>query len=273
MDQEVPYLLRGQKTVATESSVLVSSSKYLNDADLRDWVSTHFLRRSSKDMPTPSDAYKLYMIVKELYDYDRIEALFTEDRKRFPALDAWLEERFISQYSAQDLVEAYKPGSLGYIYGRYVLDNNFQLDIVPRFDPKSQFEYYNLRSGQTHDLEHLVFGGGFDSLGELIPYYVRLSNVPRFLSPELAGQVNLMQLMGSTRFLMRTGLHYPQAYPTALKAVQQGMKIGEATGPVFLNKYEDVFHLTLPEVREKFGVPFAEDMDTLGASRAWDENR
>ena len=46
MNDDIPYLLRGINPVATDSSVLVSSSKYLNNPELRDWVATHMLRRS-----------------------------------------------------------------------------------------------------------------------------------------------------------------------------------------------------------------------------------
>jgi ubiquinone biosynthesis protein COQ4 len=272
MNDDVPYLLRGAKPVETESSVLVSSSRYLNEPRLRDWIATHFLRRSGKDTPTTSDSYKLHMILGDIYDYDRIEELFTADRKRSPELDRWFSEGFVSTYEIKDLL-AYPPGSLGHIFGRYLSDNAYQIDIVPRFEPKSQFDYYKLRSGQTHDLEHLLCGGGFDILGELVPYYARLSNVPRFLSPELAGIVNAGQLLGAQRIVMRTGLHYHQSFPQALKAMQAGMRVGESSGPIFMAKYEDVFHLTIAEARAALGIRDAAELDTREASLAWDEYR
>ena len=49
MDDALPYLLRGMRAVTTESSVLVSSSKYLNHPRLRDWVASCTLRRSGHD--------------------------------------------------------------------------------------------------------------------------------------------------------------------------------------------------------------------------------
>ncbi|WP_156839535.1 Coq4 family protein [Novosphingobium aquimarinum] len=267
---DTPYLMRGLQPVSTESSTLISSSDFLNEPRLRDWVATHFLRRSGKDTPTTSDAYKLHLILKEVQDQDRIEELFTEERKHNSELDTWMSEGFVSTFTPDNLLEN-PPGSLGYIFGRYLTDNNFQVDIVPRFEPKTQFEYYALRSGQTHDLEHIVCGGGFDILGELVPYYMRLSNVPRFLSPELAGSVNAMQLLGSTRIMMRTGLHYPQSYPMALRAAQCGMRVGQESGPIFMARYEDVFHLPIPEAREALGIRGAVDLDSREASLAWHE--
>jgi ubiquinone biosynthesis protein COQ4 len=267
---DTPYLMRGLKPVSTQSSTLVSSSDFLNEPRLRDWVATHFLRRSGKDVPTTSDAYKLHLILKEVQDQDHIEELFTQERRRSPELDRWMSEGFSSTFSKEDLL-ANPPGSLGYTFGRYLSDNGFEVDIVPRFEPKTQYEFYALRSGQTHDLEHIVCGGGFDILGELVPYYMRLSNVPRFLSPELAGAVNTMQLLGSTRIMMRTGLHYPQSYPMALQAAQCGMRVGLESGPIFMARYEDVFHLPIPEAREALGIRGAVDLDSREASLAWDE--
>lgn len=269
--EDTPYLMRNPvRPVATASSRLVSSSVFLNDPRLRDWIATHFLRKSGKDHPTTADAHKLYVILKDLWDYDRIEELFAENRRHDPALDQWFSAGFVSTYGLADLL-AYPEGTVGRIYGRYLADNKYDIDIVARFEPKSQFEYYSLRSGQTHDLEHILFGGGFDILGELVPYYVRLSNVPRFLDADLAGWVNAIQIFGSTRILMRTGLHYQAAYPMALKAVAEGIRIGESIGPVYLIRYEDVFGLSLADAREALGVRDAADLDTRAASFLWDE--
>ena len=68
------YLMRGIVPVATESSVLVSSSRYLNDPRVRDWVATHLLRRNGPDVPTPSDSIQLVQILRQRAD----------DRRRRP---------------------------------------------------------------------------------------------------------------------------------------------------------------------------------------------
>jgi Uncharacterized protein involved in ubiquinone biosynthesis len=272
MNSNVPYALRGMTAVPTESSTLVSSSRFLNEPRLREWIATHCLRRSGKDIPTTADMYQLGALMRELHVHERIEELFTAERKAWPELDRWLSDGFISTFTVDDLLD-YPPGSLGHIFGSYIQDNNFEVQIIPPFEPKSQHEYYILRSAQTHDLEHIVFGGGFNILGELIPYYARLSNTPRFLGAELSGHVNIMQVLGSTRVMVRTGLHYHQAFPTALKATQHGMRVGEEAGPIFMYKFEDLFHLTIAEVRQKLGLTTAFDFDSQEASLAWDEYR
>lgn len=271
-NDDIPYLLRGIKGIATQSSVLVSSSPYLNEPRLRDWIATSFLRRSGKDRPTSADSYELHRILRDVLDLDLIETLFSEQRLKWPELDKWFAEGFSSTFGVKNLL-AQPEGSLGHTFGKYLTDNGFEIDIVPRFEPRSQFEYYALRSGQTHDLEHIVTGGNFDILGELVPYFARLSNVPRFLDPALAGPVNAGQLLGALRLLSRTGLHYQQSFLAALAAAQAGMRVGEQSQPIFMMKYEDVFHLPIAEAREALGIRAVFPVDTSEASLAWEEYR
>ena len=270
MTDPTPYLARGGQTVTTTSTTLISSSDYLNEPRLRDWLGTAFLRKSGKDSPTSHDAYKLYAILRDLFDVDRIEALFSAERKRWPELDAWFDAGFSSSFSLADLL-ANPPGSVGHIFGSYIRDNGFEIDIVPRFEPRNQFEYFSLRSGQTHDLEHILLGGGFDILGELVPYFGRLSNLPRFLDPELVGLINPGQVLGALRLISRTGLHYYAAMPAALAAMRAGMTVGEQSGPYWMRRFEDVFHLPLDEARAALGIVGAVEVDTREASLLWPE--
>jgi ubiquinone biosynthesis protein Coq4 len=181
-----------------------------------------------------------------------------------------LSEKFISNYTRDDLL-ACPPGSLGAAFAKYVVENNFELDIIARFEPKTQYDYYRIRSAQTHDLEHIVGGGGFDILGELVPYYIRLTNIFKFLPAELAGEVSVLQVFGSMRILARTAVHYPQSWLAALGSVQRGIRVGLESGPLFMAKYEDALHLPIPRARELLGVVGAVDVDTRTASHEWDE--
>ena len=265
-----PYLMRGIKEIPTSSSVLASSSRYLNNAALRDWVATHMLRRSGADRPSPSDSMALAMLLRDLQDSERINALLAEERELNPALDAWFRARFSSSYSVTDL-KKYAPGTVGGIFYHYLSEKGFEVDIVPRFEPRNDYEYYLLRSGQTHDLEHIIGGGGFDYIGELVPYYIRLTNAFKFFGPELAGELSAMHILGATRIMTRAVLHYPQTWPTVVETITRGIAVGQRSTPIFMNCYEDVFHLPLTEAREKLGVRGARDVDTSQASDIWEE--
>ena len=109
---EYSYLMSGITPVATESSLLVSSSRYLNDPRIRDWVATHLLRRNGPDVPTPSDSIQLVQILREVQDIDRINELFAQERQKNPALDAWFREGFVSTFQRDDL-KHYGPETVG----------------------------------------------------------------------------------------------------------------------------------------------------------------
>ena len=258
----MPYLLRGVLPVETESSVLVSSSKYLNDARLRDWVSMIIFKKNGPDFPPPAEMHAMPGIIEELRDHERVEWLFTEERKTNPKLDAWFRKGFTSTFTIDDL-KGYAPGTLGGIFYQWITEGNYQIQIVPPYEPKSQLQFYNLRSGQTHDFEHILCGGGFNSMGELVPYWYRLTNVFKHIqNRELAGELCIVQILGSLRYTARTLLHYPQIWDTCVNAIQRGMRVGQESDALFMAKLEDVFHLPLAEARAALGVRGAEDIDT-----------
>lgn len=269
----IPYLLRGVNLLETESSVLVSSSKYLNSPRLREWIAMIALKRNGGDFPPQAEMHELIGILAELRDYDHIEAMFTEERKVNPALDAWFNEWHISDYQITDLKDC-APGTVGAIYYEVATKGNYEVQIVPWSEPRTQWEFFSLRSGQTHDYEHILTGGGFNSMGELVPYWLRLTNVHRHIrNKELAGEMSVMSIFGTMRYIMRTMLHYPQVWETAVKCMQQGINIGTTSDAIFLAKMEDVWYLPLEEARAKLGVRGAVDLDTQAEGDVWLEKR
>jgi ubiquinone biosynthesis protein Coq4 len=254
---DVPYLLRGVKNIPTESSMLISSSKYLNNAKLREWVAMILLRRNGDDFPPQAEMYEIVGILSDLQDKPHIEELFRLERQKNPRLDAWFEEGFMSNFNADEF-RKFPEGTLGEIFYRKVLKNAFELEIYRLPKPKTQLEFFNYRSAQTHDFEHVITGGNLDYMGE-------------HLSPELAGEVSVMQLLGSLRYTVRTMLHYPEVWPTCQSNIERGMKVGHESGPIFMNKYEDALHLPLEDARRMLGVVGAIDVDTSAPSEIWAE--
>jgi len=266
---DIPYLLRGVMPVDTESSVLVSSSKYLNHPRLREWVAMILLRKNGPDFPAQAEMYPLIGIIDELRDHDRIEALFTEERKMNTLLDDWFKEGHVSNYSLADFKD-YAPDTVGGKYYRYLFDGGFEAQIVPWQKPETQLQFYNLRSGQTHDFEHILCGGGFNYMGELIPYWYRLTNVFKFIqNKELAGELSVMQMLGSLRYTVRTMLHYPEVWETAVACIQRGMKAGQESDALFLKKIEPVFGMRIDEARQALGIRGVVDVDTSREGDIW----
>ncbi|MGH6782318.1 MAG: hypothetical protein ACREB5_09450 [Sphingomonadaceae bacterium] len=267
---DVPYLLRGVQPMTTESSVLVSSSKYLNDPRLREWIANISLKRNGPDMPAQAEMYPLIGLLDELQDKDRIEELFTAERAKNPALDAWFNEWFLSDFDA-DYFKQFAEGTLGHAFYTDVIAKDFDIVIYEKPKPKTQFEYFLYRAGQNHDLEHILTGGDFNYMGELVPAWFRITNHFKHFSPELATELSLSYLFVTMRYSIRTLLHYPTVWPTCQNAIERGMKCGHASGPLFMAKYEPVFHLSLAEARLALDVHEAEFVDTTQASMVWAE--
>ncbi|SFR91513.1 Coq4 family protein [Sphingomonas jatrophae] len=262
------YLMKGIVPLQTESSTLISSSRYLNDPRLRDWVARHMLRRNGPDVPTPSDSMKLSLIMREVQDIDHINRLIAAERAKNPALDAWFEARFSSDFSREDLAR-HAPDTVGGIFYRQLVDNDLQVDIVPKFTPRNDYEYFQLRAGQLHDFEHILGGGGFDFIGELVPYYMRLTNLFVHLSPELAGELSAFSIFGSTRIITRAVLHYPQTWLTVLDTIERGAKVGRESEPIYMMRYEEVLDMTPDEARAHLGIRGVRLADTAEASALW----
>jgi len=258
---DIPYLMRGRRDVATDSSALISSSKFLNDVRIREWVTSENLRRNGRDYPMTYGIPALISAVREVQDHDRIEELFKEARRGWPELDRWFDERYLSNLTKDD-VKGCAPGSIGGIFYRYLTDQNLEIDIIARFEPKTSFEYFFLRGVQTHDFMHILGGVGFDYLGETVPAFMKFGNLFRWFNPELAGLLNIQNTFLVMPGITRTLLHYPGSFMAKWQLAQQGMLIGSSSDPLFLHRYEDHLHLTPAEAREKFGVRNVVTIDT-----------
>jgi ubiquinone biosynthesis protein COQ4 len=267
---DIPYLYRGINLLKTDSSVLISSSRYLNNPAMREWMATELLRRNGLDVPSPSGAYKLSFIIKEIQDFAQIDRLFEQERKRWPELDRFLTERFVSTYTKEDLARL-SPDSVGGLYHTQLHDNDYRIDIVPVYEPKGHYDYWLLRSGQVHDWEHIITHGGFDSLGEVTTGFARLENIYKHFSAELACELTVMQFLLSFRFISRMALHYPAVWHDMWAAADRGRRAGRSSDAYVLKRYEDVLHLTPAQARNVLGVREVDvTVDTSIPSRIWD---
>ena len=266
------YLMTSVKPVATQSSVLVSSSPWLNHPMLRDWIATQYLRRNGPDRMTSSDtADGLIPLLAELRDRDRVVVLINREKEINPRFRAWVEERFISPLTREDFA-GYAPDTVGGIYYRYQVEHNIQLNLArDMIVPEDDFDFMRFRFGQIHDYEHIVAGGGFDTLGEVFPYFVRLSSTFTHLSPDLALAFSDLYILGGFRLPLRAGLNYPECFLSVLENMARAIRIGMKSEPVFMARFEDVLDLTPVQARETLGIREAEDVDTASVSRAFDD--
>jgi len=273
------FYLNGRRQVRTESSVLVSSSPWLNDAQVREWTSTEALRRNGHDYPLLYGLPTLMQAVDEVRDVAHAERLVAEERRRNPEFDRWLAEGFVSTYTKDDL-RAYSPGSVG----RQLFDYMDEYDLSPELNsrilanpdwkPANTIDFWNLRMGQTHDCYHILGEIGFGSVAEYFITGVVTGNVFRHLGAELAGALMTVNTLIMFPWMTRTMLHYPGAWPTLWRNLTYGYEVGQQSDMLFIRKFEDILHLPPAEAREALGWRgFAGPTDSREASLIFGEGR
>ena len=278
-DDEANIFRKGFRKVPTHSSVLVSSSPYLNSPGLREWIATESLRRNGADYPNLYGLSDMLEAADKARDIDKVETLIKAERRKNPALDRWFEERFISTYSLEDLGNN-PPGSIGRQLYEHMTSLGLSMELDPRimanpnWKPTYDIEYYNLRSGQTHDFDHLLGEVGFDVVGELFPTGLRTGNIFTHVSPELASELLLINTLNIFPWLMRSVLHYGAAWPAVWKNLSHGYEVGQKSDLLFTVKYEDLLALPPVEVRKAIGVRgFQGPVDSRAASLVFGEGR
>jgi ubiquinone biosynthesis protein Coq4 len=268
------YLQKGTQGVQTTSSFLVSSSKYLNNALLRDWMTTHFLRRNGPDHPTAGDAtLGLIQAMEQIRDVDAVLALIAREKELNPKFKTWIDARFLSQMTKKDFAMS-KPNTFGGAYYKYLSDFGLEVNLDSKLGaPRNDLEYIFHRVVQTHDFIHLMAGGPFNSLGEIVPAFVQLANIPQHMTAELAQFFCEYYIFIGTRFEMRSCLHYPSTWLTTLDMIRRAIAIGFASESFLMMPYEEAMHLSVSEARIRLGVRNAEDIDTALEDEIYTEQR
>lgn len=248
----------GRRTIKTESSVLVSSSRWLNDARIREWVSTESLRRNGDDYPLLYGIHPLMQAIDQTRDVAAAEELVAQERQSNPEFDRWLTEGFVSSYTKDDLRD-YPEGSVGRQIFEYMdkydlsPELNSRIQENPNWKPENTLDFWNLRMGQTHDCYHVIGEVGFSSLAEYFISGVVTGNCFRHLGPELAGALMATNTLIMFPWMTRTMLNYPGAWPTLWRNMTYGYEVGQQSDMLFTARFEDVFALTPAEAREKLG--------------------
>ncbi|WP_181008335.1 Coq4 family protein [Sphingomonas montanisoli] len=258
------YLGAGVKRETTDSSLLISSSRYLNNPQIRDIIATWLLRKNGPDFPVEADhTLGLSTAMAQVNPAHETAALMEEERKINPAFDAWLKEGFISTYTNDDF-HKYAPGTVGGIISKQIKERGFDIQLgldLNNFDPSNAYDYWRVRSRQTHDFEHIITGGQFNSLGEIPVIFGRTVNEATHLSPALASRLAAYTMFAGLRMISRSLLHYPETWPMAMRLLEQGIRVGRESPPFWFFRWEEVFHLTPAEARVHFGMPEAEEIE------------
>lgn len=262
---DVPSYSAGQRLLDPRrlgtTTMLSSTSKYLNDPRLRHWVAVESLRRNGPDMDHYGGPLEIIDIFRGLDDIDEINRLFGEARRKDARLDAWFEARYLIPHDMQALAEL-PEGTLGREYQKMLTEQGLQADFLPFDNTATDYDYFMRRHSQTHDIEHVVVGYRYDPLGEFALIAARQTNMLKVLGLELMEHMSVVSNLLLSTGIARFGCHYPQLLPPLYKALGEGQRIGEQmTTGLFMPRYEEMFEWTVDAVREELGIRHGPDFE------------
>lgn len=240
---------------ATESSVLISSSKYLNDAPLRGLIAQEMLRRNGADMPNTAYIPEVAQILHNLEDMPNIFRLFEEEKARLPEFKAWLDRRMQSDFKAEDVAHC-KPGTLGHIIHDFLTGSGYQIDyFFQGMKVDSDYTYYLKERTFTHDIEHMVTGFETNYAGEIALLNANMYAYYNYFRPELAVYFNRVSAYLKAKSIMKAGLHYPEGFKMTLEAEFIGAKQGrEWKRPLMMMPWRDWIDWPIEKVRAECGI-------------------
>jgi ubiquinone biosynthesis protein Coq4 len=260
---EMDYLRGGKKPLSTDSSVLISSSKYLNSSAMRFVAAQEMLRKYGTDLPPAYSQPDIISAFGELKDQDYILRLFEAERQNKPEFAQWMEDRFISKFVPAEL-EQFGPGTLGRMVYEFVTISGFDIDFMFRDAPNNDYQYWLKRFIQSHDIQHMVTGLDVTPIGEYALGNLNTTNYYDYFSPELAAELCRETTFSLSCALMRANMHYQKTAPLLFDALIVGREMAKGLKrPLFFVRWEDYFGYTIEEIREALNIVGAP------ASGAW----
>lgn len=262
-DEEQLYFTGGMEPATP--SVISTSSKYLNDPYYRDAFAQISLRRAGVDVPT---TYTIPMVGKAIgavTDYGEFARLIEEEKASKPEFAEWLRRRRHTHFQVEDMA-GYAPGTLGHHIWDFLVSTGYRMDKLQMANVTvtNDIDYVSQRRGNLHDIEHMVTGFGPNQAGELALLWANITSCAGYFSPTLAHHMSAGQTFLATAAITRTSLHYREAFPTMLEAVQAGIAMGRALKrPFMMEPWEEMLDWQVAAIVEHLEL-------TPGPGKAWD---
>lgn len=252
---ERAYFNGAMERVQTDSSVLVSSSRYLNNAELRHLVGQEMLRRNGTDMPATAFIPEVAQQLMLLEDFPRILALFEEEKARLPQFKTWCDNRLLSDFK-KDEVRHCAPGTLGAALFHWMDTSGYELDLFYReIEVVNDLTFYLRQAALNHDIEHLVTGFGPNHGGEIALLVANLHSRTLYFHPELAAFFNRIQIYLRSKTLMKDALHYPAALAINIEAEFVGATQGRNWNyPIMLAEWRTMVDWPMDKIRAELGI-------------------
>lgn len=260
-NDDAQYLKQGAVPLTTDSSILISSSKYLNSAAMRNVVSQEMLRKYGNDLPPAYFIPEMQAAFDEVTDYQEVLQLIERERSLKPEFAEWLDARFISDMKQKSL-EGCKPGTLGAMVYAFVTESGFDIDFMFKGAPEDDYQYWLKRFVQSHDIQHMVTGFDLSPIGEYALIMLNTNQYFEYFSPELAAQFSQQTTLQVCCGLMRANLHYPKTMPLLLEALSLSREMSLSLNqPLFYVKWEDYWDCSIEEIRQDLNIVGAPGKD------------
>ena len=252
---EREYFNGAIRKVESDSSVLVSSSKYLNHGELRALVSQEMLRRNGPDLPNTAYIPEVAQILIMMEDFGQIMQLFEDEKARLPRFREWCEKRALADFKKDDVKDC-KPGTLGAALYEFMVNSGYELDIFYReIQVVNDLTFYLRQTALTHDIEHIVSGFGPNHGGEIALLTANMHGKTRYFRPELAAFFNRVQVYLKAKTIMKDGLHYPEAMALNLEAEFRGAEQGRNWNyPLMLADWRAMVDWQIADIRDELGI-------------------
>jgi ubiquinone biosynthesis protein COQ4 len=253
LDRE--YMEGKARPLSDYGSVLMTSSKFLNSARMRDVYAQEGLRKVGHDVPPTYMVHQAAMTFAELTDEAEVEALLVKEKGRYAEFAAWLDRRSLADFTIAEL-SAYKPDSLGGIVHEYLTRTGFDLNHSKRgLQPTSDHSYMQKQRVVGHDIEHIVTGLLPNPLGEYALISCNLATYYKFFSPDFASEMTRMSGFLLSTGTMKLNLHYPALMGEFLNANRIGIEMGQGmTKPLLIADWRAYLDWTIADIREELNI-------------------
>lgn len=254
-DADRAYFNGNIRKVETESSVLVSSSKYLNNPALRGLIAQEMLRRNGPDLPNTAYIPEVAQILHDLEDMARVMELFEIEKARLPLFRQWLDNRSLSNFTLDETRHC-APGTLGAAIHDFMANSGYQLDLFfQEIQVVNDFTFYLRQTALTHDIEHIVSGFGPNHGGEVALINANMHAKVRYFHPDLSAFFNRIAYYLKAKTIMKDGLFYPEAMAVNLEAEFMGAEQGRNWAyPLMLVDWRKYIDVQIADIRRELNI-------------------
>lgn len=254
-DADRAYFNGRIQKIETQSSVLVSSSKYLNHSGLRALIAQEMLRRNGPDLPNTAYIPEVAQILHDLEDMPRIIELFEMEKARLPLFKRWLDRKSLSNFTLAETKDC-APGTLGAAIHDFMANSGYQLDLFfQEIQVVNDFTYYLRQTALSHDIEHMITGFGPNHGGEIALLSANMHAKSLYFHPELSNFFSRIAYYLKAKTTMKDALFYPEAMVVNLEAEFIGAQQGRNWKyPLMLVDWRQYVDKQISEIRAELGI-------------------